>query len=127
MSTAVTVAMDALVAAIKTVPNLYGYRADQLGKIQLPAGIVGLPTLDWTSFCTDPNEGRFPVTLVAQLGEGVAEFLTSTIGPFAEALETTGGTVDPDSGATPLEVDFGNGLVGAGYQVLVQYPLNSEE
>ena len=127
MSTAATAAMDALVAAIKTVPKLYGYRADQLGKVQLPAGIVGLPALDWTTFCTDPNEGRFPVTLVAQLGAGVAEFLTSTIGPFAEALETTGGVVDPAAGATPLEVDFGGGLIGAGYQVIVQYPLNSEE
>lgn len=123
--TAVTDAMDALVAAINTVPKLRGYRGDQLGKLQLPAGVVGLPELNWTTFCTDPNEGRFPVTLVARLGEGVAQFLTETIGPFAEALETTGGTVDPDTGATPLEVDFGDGLIGAGYQVIVQYPLNS--
>lgn len=122
---AATDAMDALVAAIKTVPGLDGYRADQLGQVQLPAGIVGLPSLDWTTYCTDPNLGRFPVTLVQRLGEGVAEFLTETIGPFAEALETTGATVDPDSGATPLEVDFGEGLIGAGYQVVVQYPLNT--
>jgi hypothetical protein len=122
---AVTDAMDALVAAIKTVPKLYGYRADQLGKVQLPAGIVGLPSLDWTSYCTDPNQGAFPVTLVARLGAGVVDFLTATIGPFAEALETTGGVVDSNSGATPLEVDFGEGLIGAGYQVIVQYPLNS--
>lgn len=123
--TAVTEAMDALVAAINTIPKLRGYRADQLGKIQLPAGIVGLPSLDWTAYCTDPNVGRFPVTLVQRLGEGVAEFLTETIGPFAEALETTGATVDPDSGASPLEVDFGDGLIAAGYQVIVQYPLNT--
>lgn len=122
---AVTDAMDALVAAINTVPKLRGYRADDLGKVQLPAGIVGLPGLDWKVFCTDPSEGRFPVTLVQRLGAGVAEFLTETIGPFAEALETTGGVVDPDSGATPLEVDFGDGLIGAGYQVIVQYPLNT--
>lgn len=122
---AATDAMDALVAAIKTVTGLDGYRADQLGQVQLPAGIVGLPALDWTTYCTDPNVGRFPVTLAQRLGEGVAEFLTETIGPFAEALETTGATVDPDSGATPLEVDFGDGLIAAGYQVIVQYPLNS--
>lgn len=125
--TAVTDAMDALVAAIKTLPTLDGYRGDQLGQVQLPAGIVGLPRLDWTSYCTDPNIGAFPVTLAATLGEGVVDFLTATIGPFAEALEAAGGTVDPDSGAIPLEVDFGDGLIGAGYQLIVQYPLNSEE
>jgi len=118
-------AMDALVAAIKTRPKLDGYRADQLGQVQLPAGIVGLPRLDWTTYCTDPNLGAFPVTLVAKLGEGVVDFLTTEVGPFAEALEAAGGTVDPDSGATPLEVDFGDGLIGAGYQLIVQYPLNS--
>lgn len=122
---AVTDAMDALVAAVNTVPKLRGYRADQLGKVQLPAGIVGLPSLDWLSYCTDPNHARFPVTLCARLGDGVAETLTETIGPFAEALEVNGATVDPDSGATPLEVDFGEGLIAAGYQVIVQYPLNS--
>lgn len=125
MSTAVTEAMDALVAGINTLAKLRGYRADQLGKIQLPAGIVGIPSLDWKAYCTDPSEGQFPVTLVARLGEGVTEFLTETIGPFAEALEAAGGTVDPDAGATPLEVDFGEGLIGVGYQVIVQYPLNS--
>lgn len=125
MSTAVVAAMNALVEGINTRPKLRGYRADQLGKVQLPAGIVGLPQLDWKSFCTDPNEGQFPVTLVARLGDGVTEFLTGEIGPFAEALEAAGGTVDPDAGATPVEVDFGDNLIGVGYQVVVQYPLNT--
>lgn len=127
MSTAVTSAVAALVAAINTVPNLQGYRGDELAKIQLPAGVVGLPELNWTTYCTDPNEGRFPVALLVVLGEGALDSLAALIGPFAEALESTGGVVDPDAGAIPFSMDFGSGMVAAGYEVIVQYPLNSEE
>lgn len=121
----VTAAMDALKAAINSVDKLRGYRGDQQGQIQLPAGVVSLPALSWRTYCSDPAEARFTIALLVPLDDRAMTALMGFIGPLVLAIEGAGGSVDPDSEAVPISHDFGDGMTAAGYEIPVFFPLNT--
>lgn len=122
---AVEAAADALKAAINTVDGLRGYRGDGLGKVQLPAGVVGLPALTMASYCQTPTSGRFPVALLVSLDDRAMGKLMRLISPVIAALEEAGGSVDNSAGIEPFSLDIGEGMTAAGYEITVNFPFRT--
>lgn len=120
--TTVVEALEELRVATNKIPKLRAYRGDQLGSIQLPAVVIGLPSLTWEAYCEDPTDARFPVAILVPLDNKAMDQLMAFAVPVVKAIETTGATVDPEAGLTPFSQELGNNVTAAGYELFVDYP-----
>lgn len=112
--------LDALVQACNNVDGLRGYRGDASGQWQLPAVVVGIPTLRWEAYCEDPTAGVYPVTIVVPLDDRAMDALLRHVGPVQKAIEAAGlGTI---AAANPVAFDIQNGAAAA-YELSVECPL----
>jgi hypothetical protein len=112
-------AMEALVAAASRVEGLHGYRGDQLGQVQLPAVVVGVPTLRWENYDEAPTSARFPVTLLLRLDNLSFEGLLGHLPVLQAAIE--GDTPATVAEALPVAHEIAGGA--AGYELTVEFPL----
>jgi hypothetical protein len=115
MSTAV----DSLIAAANTVTGLRGYYGDAVGSVQLPAVIVGLPTVEVSAECR-ALEANFPVTLVVQMRDTAMTELFGFIDALVAAIETT--TRADVTAGSPVLYELDNGEA-VGMQLTVNYPV----
>lgn len=112
-------AVDALVTASNTVTGLRGYYGDAVGSVQLPAVVVGVPSLEFNAQCA-AMEATFPVTLVVQLRDGSMTELFGYVDALQAAIESsTRATVDA---ATPVAYSLDN-AEAVGFELSVSYPV----
>jgi hypothetical protein len=115
---ALSTAADNLVAAANTVTGLRGYYGDRVGQLQLPAAVVGLPTLEFNAECA-ALEASFPVTVVVAMDDRSMTALFALVDALQAAIETTTrATVDA---AVPVSYTLDNGEA-VGFQLTVSYP-----
>lgn len=118
---AISDALDALLAAVRDVEGLTAASADQVGQQSLPVVVVGAPALTGETFCAGPSTATFAVTLLVRLDSTAMERLFDLAPLVWAAIEdSTDGIV---SGAVPVSYDLGQGVTAAAYELTVEYPL----
>jgi hypothetical protein len=86
MSTVSEVA-DAIVVALRTVPNLR-VSLDAGGAVSPPQAVVGPPRLVWEGYCDGPTSGTFRVALVVANTDHAMERLWDLLPAVAEAIDS---------------------------------------
>lgn len=83
---------DALVAALKAVPNLRASVIDGR-EINPPQAIVGPPSMVFEHFCEGPTELSFPVTLVVKVDTLALERLYKMLPLVVAAIDSVSDAV----------------------------------
>lgn len=86
MST-VSEAVEALEAALQTVPGIRTY-TDPQALIDPPGAVILPPDLTWSVFGAEPTEATFPVALVVAVGDSAMPNLWDLIPLVSQALNS---------------------------------------
>lgn len=112
-------AVDSMIAAANTVTGLRGYYGDNFASLQLPAVVVGLPSLEWQTQCGG-MVATFPVTLVIAMDDRVMSSLFSYVEAVQAAIETSRKATVTD--IIPVSYNLDNGQA-VGFELTVQYDI----
>lgn len=116
-------AMDGLVAACETIPDLQACRVENSASVRPPAVVVGPPTLRWEGGqCpgSAPTEAEFVVYIVVGATDRALEKLLDLVPLVAQAIEDDTAAVVTQ--AIPSGGTFGTVELPA-YELTVVHPL----